>query len=166
MRAMLGALLLLACGSAWSQALGSFGDWGVEATDDGSAIVAGTVNDSGATFGIACNTSSGGCLWTLITADQCRGGATYHVMINAPTGTSTQELVCSADDGDRWLNFTDSAALEVAISKGGRIGFAMSLEDGQFRVSRFSANGAAQASKAARSLAEGVRDNSTRDLTL
>jgi hypothetical protein len=51
--------------------------WGTGVTDDGAALYAATVNDSGNLLGQYCAPSSGNCVWLLGMGTGCKEGDSY-----------------------------------------------------------------------------------------
>ena len=156
--------LLAFCGNAAAQ---SYGDWSVGASDDGAIVTAETRNESGASFGLLCFTGNGDCMWSLDTQPDCEHGALYPIMANTESGAYSLAMRCAKSGTAKRLVFTDFAPLEEIVTNSqGRVGFAIPMKDGQFRVVRFSMRGAHLASKQASDITANVHKASTKDLNL
>ena len=156
--------LLAFCGNASAQ---SYGDWSVGASDDGTIVTAETINESGASFGLVCLTSDGDCMWSLDAQPDCEHGATYPIMANTDSGAYSLTMRCAKSGSVKLLVFTDFAPLEEIVTNSqGRVGFAIPMKDGQFRVVRFSMSGAHKAAKQASDITASLHKSSTKDLNL
>lgn len=157
--------LLLAAFASGAHAQ-TYGDWIVSASDDGSVITAETSNDSGGSFGLMCFVDDGKCVWALITNQVCEDGGEYPVMANAKSGAYFFNLLCSNKSGSPVLVFKNFQDVENLVNKNERVGFAVPMLDGMFRVVRFSLLGSTQAAKQANDSAQRLHKTSTLDLKL
>lgn len=145
----------------------NYGDWKVQATDDGSAVSAESMNQSGKSFGLMCFTDTGNCVWALVTEQHCENGATYPLMANAKAGSVSLQVKCgNANGDDPVLVFQDFDKVTDLVNQNDRVGFAIPMEDGMFSVVRFSLRGATQATRVAAEQAKLVRDQGTRDIKM
>lgn len=128
----------------------TYGDWTLMLSSDGKDLIAATGQDSDKILGYRCFTSDAKCAHTIVMATGCEDGEHYPVLINASSGSLTVDCLCSNNDGTfelmplDWDGFHNSLILSV-----GYIGFAIPLQDGRFKVVRFSLSGAKQAMDAA-----------------
>src|SRR5581483_11273653 len=104
-------------------------------------------NDSGSTFGFFCYGDS--CTFYVDTNVRCAEKSKTPMLINAESGSTYVVSVCvhlpSGDGRVRYVNTILDTDVLKAISSGTIIGFAFPLEGGQFKVVRFSLNGAMRA---------------------
>ena len=128
----------------------AYGDWTVLLSSDGKDLIAATSQDSDKLLGYRCFTSEAKCVHTIITATRCVDGARYPVLINASSGSLTLDCLCSDNEGTHELLPLDWDGFHRTLTdSSGYIGFAIPLEDGRFKVVRFSLAGATQAMEAA-----------------
>lgn len=121
--------------------------WDTGVTDDGEALYAATVNDSGNLLGQYCVLSSGNCAWLLGMVTGCKEGDSYPVLANSDAGSSHIYVQCSAqlDNGLYRYVFNDFEEIDDLVKKGLRVGFAVPLQGDQFRVVRFDLGGSNRA---------------------
>lgn len=118
----------------------NYGAW--KAYDFGTFTMASTVNESESAFGAVCGSD---CAWFVNFAIECTEGHKYPAMINSPAGSYPIELRCyHLNDLTLMVFDMDDASLGM-LEKGGEAGFAVPLESGKFKVSRFSLGRAAEA---------------------
>lgn len=145
----------------------SFGSWSVGFVSDRTSLYAATINDSGALLGEYCTPSKGSCMWVLGMSTGCEEGSKYPVLANANTGAVELEIVCNGKIlQDKWsYAFTNFEQIDALVKGGSRVGFAMPLQQDQFRVVRFLLNGASVAIARMRSTAERLNVQKVRDRT-
>lgn len=126
----------------------SSGDWTYGRNDDGSWFYAYTMNDSGAVLGEWCSAGTGNCAWMIGTTTGCEQDSSYPILANADMGSAPIAISCSGKiagtDLTRYL-FTNFKDIESLVRKSQRIGFAMPMQAGQFKVVRFSLSGESNA---------------------
>lgn len=118
------------------------GDWSYQA---GDAFYAATVNDSGGIFGQWCDGPSQTCVYLIGTTTACETDASYPVLVNSDSGSSSMTIICRGKlDGQSFYRFAFSNfdQMDITVRSAKRIGIAMPLRDDQFKVSRFSLEGA------------------------
>jgi hypothetical protein len=119
----------------------SVGDWILDIQNDYSETFVG--NDSGSVFGLLCSRES--CVFYLDTKTQCDKGAAYPMLINSDSGATFVNSRCihlPSKNGIRYVQSISDNDVVTAISTGYAIGFAIPMVGGQFKVVRFSLNGA------------------------
>lgn len=143
------------------------GAWGVYYHPSGS-YVAETTNESGSRFGLVCAVNGGACYWGVSPGSGCVGGTAYPVLMNARSGANTTTASCVTTDGNKGNIIELHAYDEIAaiVANDSRVGFALPIDGGQFKVVRFDLTGATEAAMKVVKLAAGHQKNSTRDLTL
>lgn len=142
------------------------GDWTVDVSR--SYAEAFTGNDSGSTFGLICLT--GTCLFYLDNSVRCKENSKTPMLINADSGATYVIATCLHltwnSGGTRYVYTIQDKDVVTAISSGATIGFAMPLESGQFKVTRFSLSGALRATHEAAQTIPTRRDTGLRDSTM
>lgn len=121
-----------------------YGSWMFEKSDDnGGILFAATANDSGALLGEWCFVEANSCVWLLAMKTRCVEGSKYPVLANSDAGAAQLEVVCNAklDNGLYRYVFDDFEGVEQLVKEGLRVGFAVPLEEDQFRVVRFNLDG-------------------------
>ena len=159
-------LVIAAVGDADAQ---TFGNWRVS-TDKSGYAWAGTINDSGHLFGQFCEFSDGSCRWVVGMGTGCKQGERYPVLVNSNEGSQGMEVYCYGElagtPGTYTYAFADFDEVTSHMTKGGKIGIAMPINDDQFRVVRFDLTGApaaiasmrATVSSKTRATRQGTRD--------
>jgi len=147
------ALMIMAV-SAASAAIAepdqTFGQW--RASADATSVLAYTQNESGAQFGFGC--SDGRCFYYLYTRAGCVVDRQYDLLLSSQTAGDAPQIhsafpraVCGAGEGDdadlRALYF-DGQNMPALIAAS-VVAIAIPAEDSQFRVSKFSLEGASAA---------------------
>lgn len=117
----------------------SIGAWTTGVTNDGGAVYAATVNDSGSLLGQYCFPGEGGCIWFLGMGTSCEEGARYPVLANSDSGATHISVYCSAqvENGLYRYVFTEFDAIDELVKKASRVGFAVPLQSDNFKVIRF-----------------------------
>jgi hypothetical protein len=135
-RAALLALLLSA--PAAHAAEQRIGDWLVETTGT-TVLYAYVRNDDGDLFGQFCSLTEKTCTWLIGLTTACENDAVYVVLANADSGSAHLRLTCRGrmESGRYRYALTPFDDVDSLIRESPRIGFAIALEDGFFRVSRF-----------------------------
>ena len=136
-----------------------YGSWLVtEATDDASVSVAGTFSQTGEILRITCRAPDR-CIWMFTSKRRCQDNISVDALATSDNGTLYLELACGGahgNDGYYDLVFKEFGRIDGLVRQGGRVGFAMALKGGEFQVTRFNTDGAAQATaEAARRAGKG-----------
>jgi hypothetical protein len=160
---LLGLLLVaLSVGFESAQAQ-SFGDWFAE-TQSRTALYAASINDSGNVFGQFCFLGEGSCVWLVALKTGCQKGDKYPVLANSDAGAVHLEVYCDGqlESGLYRYAFTTFDPVENLVKQSARIGFALPLQEDEFRVVRFNLRGALAAISAMRAAAESRTKPATR----
>lgn len=152
---------LLATGQAGAQE--RVGDWQVLDADYGS--IASTRNDSGAEFGKICFRESGDCIWMFTAQTQCADAGETPALLSTAAGAIFVTLHCFEQDGIKYNALSPYNLVSDAVKSPGRVGIAIPLTDGLFKVVRFSLTGSNGASLRAEALAQ-KPSQSTKDVSL
>lgn len=142
---------LFLCGTAAAQQAKSYGNWIVDNSIAGVQI-AKTINESAAATGVFCNLESQSCDAYLTLDVGCEDGEPYPMMINSSVGAYPLTTKCMHLGKLKFFVASEFESMIQAFESGGEIGFAMPMQNGQFKVVRFSTAGATPAIKAARTL--------------
>lgn len=130
----------LAAGSATAEQ--SFVDWSVGVLDDRSGAYAATASDTGAVLGEFC-TFSGVCKVRLLIPVNCEAGAVYPALVNSDMGGVHITLICEGKVNDiAHFSMREPDIVRGLFRQATRIGFAVTMKHDEFRVFRFSLNGA------------------------
>lgn len=156
------AALLLLPGT--SEAQQRYGAWAVTETDYGH--IASTTNDSGATLSKACFNEDQQCLWAVEVANDCDDGTQTPAIVTSAAGGYHITMHCSNNKSGRVNVVSPYDAMQAAIAVNGMVGFAFPLQDGQYRVVRFSLSGSTSAAAAVERAVVREAKESTRDLSL
>lgn len=124
-----------------------FGSWFTGISDDGQAVYAATMNDSGNVFGEYCFPEDGNCVWLIGISAMCKTGDQYPVLANTESAASHITVKCGAKVSKDLYSyvFTDFNALKELVMKNVRIGFAIPMQSDNFKVIRFDLTGSNQA---------------------
>ena len=147
-----------------------YGDWTVDLKNPSGYSVT-TVNDSGRALGQYCFFENESCYWLIELDSHCEEDHKYPVLANGDTGAASLELICYGrlDDGGYGYAFTNFDQVDKIIQQSSRVGFAIPMQDDEFRVVRFNVRGATRAisamSEAAAKRSKAVPRN-TRDKRL
>lgn len=131
------------------------GNWHIE-TKSNEYLYAVTINDSGALLGQYCFLKDGSCAWLLGMNTSCNKGDSYPVLVNSDAGALHLKVYCDGqlDSGSHRYVFTEFDAIDDAVKKSAKIGFAVPLQSDQFKVVRFLTNGSVSALSIMRTTAE------------
>lgn len=140
---IVGLIAMVLASAAHAQ---TFGDWFVD-TKGPTALYAASVNDSGHVFGQFCFPGADSCVWLIGLQTGCEKGAQYPVLANSDAGAVHLKMFCDGqlDSGKYRYVFTDFDEVDDLVRQATRIGFALPLQEDQFRVVRFNVRGAAAA---------------------
>ncbi len=116
-------------------------DWVIDTTGS-DYFYASTVNNSGHVFGKYCYFGDQQCLFLLGIDISCKTGNKYPVLVNAESGALNMNLVCADKVGQQQvLIFDNFEQIERTAKESNKLGVAIPMESGQFKVSRFSMSG-------------------------
>lgn len=151
MKRVLVAAMIFISLSASAQQERKYGDWSTDHSVQGFQI-ASTSNSSGSTTGIICNLENEACDAFIAMGIGCENEAKYPLMLNSPIGATYASSKCLHIGKMQILVVAEFGSMVNAFEGGGEIGFAVPMQSGQFRVSRFSTTGATPAIKDAKTL--------------
>jgi hypothetical protein len=132
-----------------------YGDWLADTTGR-TTLYAASVNDDGNILGQFCTLAEGSCVWLIGLKASCQKGERHSVLANSQAGTLHLEVLCDGPlvgDLHRYA-FTNFDLVDALLKQSGRVGFAIPLQDDQFRIIRFSLRGASTALSVMRGIAE------------
>lgn len=136
MRLLFAAALLLAF-STKAVADEKIGDWTISFIPDGSFAY--TQSDSGGRFGIIC-TSEHGCQYFVNILLSCEEEAKTPFLVAGEAGTLSTDAECVHLDKTPIMAFSEN--LDNVVFASGNVGVATAMDDGKFKVMRFSMKGA------------------------
>ena len=140
---------LLGCCSAVHAERHVIGDWALDVGDGWTEAM--TANDASSSFGYYC--TAGACSFYLDLNTSCgANGAHTPVLVNADAGSVQVMATCvnlTVNGAPRHVNMFQDKDIQTAIASGNAIGFAVPIQGGQFKLVRFSLNGAAAATRGA-----------------
>ena len=120
-------------------------NWYVDTDSD--TMYAVTMNDSGSLFGQYCFASTRSCVYLIALGTGCEKGRRYSILANTDVGTSYHEIYCDGElEGGKFRYvFTDFGTIDFLVATAAKVGFAMPLQDDQFKIIRFDLDGGASA---------------------
>ena len=141
--------LLVCCGAAHAERH-VIGDWALDVGEGWTEAL--TANDASSSFGYYC--TAGSCSFYLDLNTSCGAdGAHTPVLVNAEAGSVQLMATCvnlTVNGAPRHVNMFQNNDIQTAIASGSTIGFAVPIQGGgQFKIVRFSLNGAAAATRGA-----------------
>ncbi len=143
---MLFGLLMAIVSLETSAQTKQFGSWHTGLTTGSEGFFAAAFNESNGVIGQYCFTGSANCVWILLNAVQCSEDKIYPVLVNADAGSSHAEIYCMPmEDGSPRYIFKDFDLIDDLIRRSSSIGIAFPMQNGSFKVSRFSIQGASRA---------------------
>lgn len=151
-------LLLVAASSVAVAQKVRYGDWQVDLSSS-TGTEAFTVNESGSIFGFVCFVSIDRCTYYISAHTTCDKGSKSTVLLNLDSGAATSTITCTEIDGTYYNALESSTDLATAIAASTTMGIAIPMQSGQFKVVRFSLNGANQATGAAARQATSLERN-------
>lgn len=127
-----------------------FGDWVADVNGDYRESF--TSNDSGSSIGVLCGGNTEACIAYLRSNTVCAEGAKQVALVNLQSGAFPIEMICAKIEIDSQSEFVsflgDYGTMRGAMLRNNDIGIALPMQDGQFKVLRFSLRGASQAIEA------------------
>lgn len=148
---LLVSFALLLSGSAAGQQAITYGHWVMDNSVTGFQI-AKTINENAAATGVFCSLETQSCDAYITLDVGCEDGEPYPMMINSSLGAYSLTTKCMHIGKLKFFVASEFESMIQAFESGGEIGFAMPMQNGQFKVVRFSTVGATPAIKQARSL--------------
>lgn len=127
--------------SAFAISAESIGDWTVSKELKGWQF-ANTTNLEGSSTGVVCSTSENTCNSYIGLNANCDVGNKYPMMINSSVGAFVIFTTCVQIGNVKFYFIDDFDSAKSAFESGGEIGFAIPLQNGNFRSIRFSTKGA------------------------
>jgi hypothetical protein len=135
-----------------------YGDW--TATFGDTYQEAATGSDSGAVLGVWCSLETESCFAYFNSGTACAEGRGVPVLLNTATGAAVLQSTCTAI-GKMWVNvFDDYSSATTLMLKATRVGIAIPLDSGMFKVIRFSLAGAGDAIAAAHTVPSRAKSKS------
>lgn len=126
--------------------LKSFGNWQVYST--GTDYFAMALNSiEGEYIAYYCYSETKQCIHSVSLGIKCVNEARYPILVNSTISAITVEGVCTniPSNGKTFYNLTSYDSIHTILAQSVDVGFALPLESGRFKVSRFDLNGSAAA---------------------
>jgi hypothetical protein len=134
--------------------LKTFGNWNVYSS--GSDYFAMALNSNeGEYIAFYCYSKTKQCMHSVSLGIKCINDSRYPILVNSNVSAITLDGVCSnisANSKIVFFNLTSYDSIHLILEQGIDVGFALPLESGRFKVSRFNLNGSAEAMNYTQSL--------------
>jgi hypothetical protein len=111
-------------------------------------VAAGLASESGQLLGMTCTKTDNTCIWNLAVDVRCNLGANVAVLVSSTVGAAhiTGKCLGVGNDKDLWrLELEPYDTVAKAIMAGGTLGVVVPMDDGKFKVFRFTTDGADKA---------------------
>lgn len=122
-----------------------------------------TVNENEDLLGQFCNTQTGQCLYLLDVDLECDADGEYPALISTSAGTQATVLGCKGDGETRAFFLQPFDEIDRLVKTHNKIGLIMGVDDGRFKVARFSLRGSTRTINEMREISEKQFDNNTKD---
>jgi hypothetical protein len=137
-------------------------DW-VWDTTGGEYFFAATVNADGRSFGQYCYHENGMCYYLADLGVVCDENDEYPSLVNSSTGVISVTLICGHKfQGNNVFYIKPFDDINQIAIEANQIGFAVAMDEGTFKVVRFSLSGSNHAIEMMKSAAELVQQNKTK----
>ena len=134
-------ILTFTLSAAYATQEQTVGDWII--SPGNGLYEAYTANESGSTLGVICTVDD--CSFYLRAGTSCEKDASYTTLINSDSGAAVYDLKCTPLTINGQLEYVmligDLKSFGNVLLNSSTVGFAMPLQSGQFKVSRFSLSG-------------------------
>jgi len=118
-------------------------------------VYAATVNSDGRILGQYCYFSESTCVYLVSLGITCESGSEYPSILNSSAGVADVELVCGHKyQGENVFFIKPFDEVDNLIKQANNVGFAVAMEEGTFKVVRFSLSGSTYAIEMMRAGAE------------
>lgn len=123
----------------------TYQNWAVELSRQtgGQTSEAYTVAEDNTSLGVFCAKEQ--CLFYLRQGLNCTSGASYPILMNSASATTSLSMECTLINGNRFQVLKPFNEVLRAAQSGDSVGFAVGLQSGTFAASRFSLLGAKSA---------------------
>lgn len=120
-------------------------DWHWELSNEDYSY-AGTVNEKDRMLAQVCYYETGSCIYMVSLGITCEKDAEYPSLVNSNLGADHVMLLCAHKfEGENIFVFKDFDKIDGIIKEANRVGFAIPVESGHFKVVRFSLSGSKDA---------------------
>ena len=138
-------------------------DWHWDLTSSDDYAYAATVNSDGRILGQYCYYSDKSCVYLVSLGIICETGAEYPSILNSNTGAADVRLICGDKyQGENVFIIKPFDDVDNIVMAANTVGFAVALEEGTFKVVRFSLSGSTHAIKMMRLGAEILSDEKSK----
>ena len=134
-------------------------EWFWDMTSSDEYAYAATVNSDGRVLGQYCYYSESSCVYLVSLGIICADDSEYPSILNSDAGVVEVKLVCGHKNNDENVFFIKPFDdVDNLVLSASTIGFAVALEEGTFKVVRFSLSGSTHAIKMMRLGAEIINE--------
>ena len=127
--------------------------WDLSSSDE--YAYAATVNSDGRVLGQYCYYSDSSCVYLVRLGIICEADSEYPSILNSDAGAADVRLICGHEiDGENVFFINPFDDVDNIVLSASTVGFAVALEEGTFKVVRFSLSGSTHAIKMMRLGAE------------
>jgi hypothetical protein len=141
MKQLIAAILILSPYIAIAGEKMTYQNWAVDLS--GQTNEAYTVAEDNTSLGLFCAKEQ--CLFYLRQGFNCTAGASYPILMNSASTTTSLSMECTIINGSRFQVLKPFNEVLRATQSGGSVGFVVGLKSGTFAASRFSLLGAKSA---------------------
>ena len=118
-------------------------------------VYAATVNSDGRVLGQYCYFSDSSCVYLVSLGILCESGSEYPSILNSSAGVAEVRLVCGhMYQGENVFFIKPFDEVDNLVKQANNVGFAVAMEEGTFKVVRFSLSGSTYAIEMMRAGAE------------
>ncbi len=129
-------------------------DWGWDLSGS-EYVYAATQNQDGRILGQYCYFSESSCVYLVSLGITCESGSDYPSILNSSAGVTDVNLFCGHEyQGENVFFIKPFDVVDNIIKKADNVGFAVAMEEGTFKVVRFSLSGSTYAIEMMRAGAE------------
>ena len=123
-------------------------DWHWDLSYSDEYAYAATVNSDGRTLGQYCYYADNSCVYLVTLGITCEASAEYPSILNSNTGAADVSLICGHTyQGENVFFIKPFDDVDIIVMSANTIGFAVAMEEGTFKVVRFSLSGSTHAIK-------------------
>ncbi|MRI35503.1 hypothetical protein EOPP23_21320 [Endozoicomonas sp. OPT23] len=121
---------------------------------------AATINDTNRILGQYCYYADSTCYYLVSLGITCETGDEYPSLINTDSTATTINLICGHKYNNENVFFIKPFdQIDKIVKKSNKVGFAVAMENGEFKVVRFSLNGSSKAIENMLLGAEAIKEN-------
>lgn len=105
-------------------------------------VYAATINEDGRILGQYCYFSDSSCIYLVSLGITCKAGSEYPSILNSTAGVVDVKLICGHEyQGENVFIIKPFDDVDNLVKQADNVGFAVAMEEGTFKVVRFSLSG-------------------------